>query len=87
MPMAGTGKIVEDRSCDSLARVLLSVASIQTVTANILLEKLPEHIAEDCGSMGLLPALVDSIPRHVLDFYDSSISCGTLGSRCKIEVL
>ncbi|KAI5068077.1 hypothetical protein GOP47_0016422 [Adiantum capillus-veneris] len=52
-------------STDSLARLLLSVAAVQTQVANILLEKLPEHCAEAGSS--LLPGLRDSIPRLILN--------------------
>ncbi|KAH7286612.1 hypothetical protein KP509_32G015100 [Ceratopteris richardii] len=51
-------------STDSLARLLLSIALIQTQVANILLEKLPEHCI-DTGSHSL-PSLRDSIPRLIL---------------------
>lgn len=50
---------------DSLARLLLSVAAIQTQVANMLLEKLPEHCADAGGSC--LPGLRDSIPRLILN--------------------
>lgn len=63
MPMVVNGKSVDARPLCSLARVLLSVPSLQTAVINILLEKLPEHIGDDCTSGGHLPALIDSIPR------------------------
>ncbi|MCO5587965.1 hypothetical protein L7F22_041918 [Adiantum nelumboides] len=52
-------------STDSLARLLLSIATIQTQVAIILLEKLPEHCVEAGSS--LLPGLRDSIPRLILN--------------------
>ena len=53
----------ESRSSVSLARILLTVSPIQMAVANILLEKLPEHIGDAGGSCSTLPALMDSIPR------------------------
>jgi len=62
MPMAKNSNSSEARVGVSLARTLLTVTSIQTAVANVLLEKLPEHIGDDAGST--LPALMDSIPRY-----------------------
>lgn len=62
MPMAKASNSSEARAGVSLARTLLTVTPIQTAVANVLLEKLPEHIGDDAGST--LPALMDSIPRY-----------------------
>ena len=71
MPMTKLNNSVESRSGVSLARTLLTVSPIQTAVANTLLEKLPEHVADDGGSSSTLPALMDSVPRY---HQDSSIS-------------
>ncbi|KAL3701169.1 hypothetical protein R1sor_019191 [Riccia sorocarpa] len=66
LPMITGGRNGNSRSCESLARVLLSVSPIQSSVASTLLEKLPEYVGEDeDGSLGL-QALMDSIPRLIL---------------------
>lgn len=53
--------------CDSLARILLSVGLIQSDVANILLEKLPEHVTDlDAQTSGRLPSLMESTARLIL---------------------
>ncbi|XP_024372058.1 uncharacterized protein [Physcomitrium patens] len=67
MPMTRISNYAESRPGVSLARTLLCISPIQTAVANILLEKLPEHIGEDASSTSTLPALMDSIPRLILN--------------------
>ncbi|KAL2650478.1 hypothetical protein R1flu_018606 [Riccia fluitans] len=66
LPMITGGRNGNSRTCESLARVLLSVAPIQTSVASTLLEKLPEYVGEDEGGSLGLPALMESIPRLIL---------------------
>ncbi|BFI25358.1 fanconi anemia group D2 protein [Marchantia polymorpha subsp. ruderalis] len=70
LPMTVSGRNGSVRSCDSLARVLLSVAPIQTSVATGLLEKLPEYVGDvEGGSGGPLPPLMESIPRLILSHF------------------